>query len=66
MESNSETGRINISQTTYDLVKDHTICSYRGEIEARNRGKLKMYFVENLRVSEEHSLSASQTEKTLG
>jgi len=45
LESNSETGRINISEHTYDLVKDQIACEYRGEIEAKNRGPLKMYFV---------------------
>lgn len=46
MEQKSEPGKINISQTTYDLVKDRFVCTYRGEIEAKNKGKLKMYFVE--------------------
>ena len=46
MEQNSETGKINISQTTYDLVKDKFTCAYRGEIDAKNKGKLKMYFVD--------------------
>ena len=46
MEQNSEAGKINISQTTYGLVKDNFTCTYRGEIEAKNKGKLKMYFVE--------------------
>ena len=46
MEQNSEAGKINISQTTYELVKDKFNCQYRGEIEAKNKGKLKMYFVE--------------------
>ena len=45
MESNSEIGKINISQNTYKLVKDHFNCEYRGKIEAKNRGMLKMYFV---------------------
>jgi len=45
MEQNSEAGKINISQTTYELVKDKFTCIYRGEIEAKNKGKLKMYFV---------------------
>ncbi len=45
MEQNSEAGKINISQTTYELVKDKFTCRYRGEIEAKNKGKLKMYFV---------------------
>jgi len=45
MEENSEAGKINISQTTYDLVKDKFACTYRGEIIAKNKGQLKMYFV---------------------
>lgn len=46
MEQNSEPGKINISQTTYDLVKHKYTCTYRGELDAKNKGKLKMYFVE--------------------
>ncbi len=46
MEQKSEAGKINISQTTYDIVKDKYNCTYRGEIEAKNKGMLKMYFVE--------------------
>lgn len=46
MEQNSEAGKINISQTTYELVKDSYACTYRGEIEAKNKGMLRMYFVE--------------------
>ena len=46
MEQTSEPGKINISQTTYDLVKDKFRCTYRGEMEAKNKGLLKMYFVE--------------------
>ncbi|MGB5463928.1 MAG: adenylate/guanylate cyclase domain-containing protein, partial [Aureibaculum sp.] len=45
MESMSELGKINISESTYNLVKDDFECEYRGEIKAKNRGKLKMYFV---------------------
>jgi class 3 adenylate cyclase len=48
MEQNSQAGKINISETTYSLVKDTFNCEYRGEIEAKNKGKLKMYFVEQL------------------
>jgi len=65
MEANSEPGKINISQTTYDLVKDHTVCEYRGEIEAKNRGKLKMYFVENLK-GHEASAPSPVAHETLG
>lgn len=45
MESSGEVGRVNISQTTYDLVNDQLNCEYRGEFEAKGKGKLKMYFV---------------------
>lgn len=46
MEQNGEAGKINISESTYELVKDKFTCEYRGEIEAKNKGKLKMYFVD--------------------
>lgn len=45
MEQNSESGKINISQTTYELVKNKFTCEYRGEIEAKGKGQLKMYYV---------------------
>jgi adenylate cyclase len=45
MESNGEAGKINISQDTYELVKDSFDCQFRGEVEVRNKGKMKMYFV---------------------
>ena len=46
MEQNSEAGRVNISDSTFSIVKDEFQCSFRGELEAKNKGKLKMYFVE--------------------
>ncbi len=45
MESNSVAGKINISETTFERIKDEFDCEYRGEIEAKNRGMIKMYFV---------------------
>ena len=48
MESNSEPGKVNISDNTYQLIKDQYQCSYRGEIDAKNRGMMKMYFVEGI------------------
>ncbi len=46
MESNGEPGRVNISASTYELVKDEFECSYRGKIYAKNVGEIDMYFVE--------------------
>jgi adenylate cyclase len=45
MESMSQHGRINLSETTYNKIKDEFNCEYRGEIEVKNRGSLKMYFL---------------------
>jgi len=45
MESKSNPGRINISETTWQEIKDEFPCEYRGEIEVKNRGLLKMYFL---------------------
>ena len=45
MESNSIPGRINISENTFTLVKERFDCEYRGEVEVKNRGTMKMYFV---------------------
>jgi len=45
MESMSEPGKINVSEYTYSLIKEVCDCTYRGEIEVKNRGKMKMYFV---------------------
>ena len=45
MESMSKPGRVNLSETTYQEIKDEFTCEYRGEIEVKNRGPLKMYFL---------------------
>jgi class 3 adenylate cyclase len=46
MEQHGEPGRINISQSTYELVKDDYRCQYRGAVPAKNKGEIPMYFVE--------------------
>lgn len=46
MEQHGETGKINISGSTYALVKDRFTCTHRGRIEAKNKGEVDMYFVE--------------------
>lgn len=45
MEQNSEAGKINVSQATYELVKDHFCCEHRGKIEAKNKGAIDMYYI---------------------
>jgi class 3 adenylate cyclase len=48
MEQNSEPGKINVSEKTYELVKDQFTFTYRGEIAAKNKGMMKMYFAEQV------------------
>ena len=47
MESNGEAGKINISETTYNLLKEQPefIFESRGKIEAKGKGELSMYFI---------------------
>jgi len=47
MESSGEIGKVNISGATYELVKERFNCVYRGKIEAKNKGTIDMYFVQN-------------------
>ncbi len=45
VESQGEVGRVNISETTYNRIKYEFDCTYRGKVEAKNKGFLDMYFV---------------------
>jgi len=48
MEQHGEEGKINISGTTYELVKGKVSCTHRGKIEAKNKGQIDMYFVNGI------------------
>ena len=50
MESKSESGRINVSESTYELIKDQYDCEFRGEIDVKNKGMMKMFFVNSKKV----------------
>ena len=45
LESSGEVNKINLSGATYDLIKDQYQCEHRGKIEAKNKGKIDMYFL---------------------
>lgn len=49
METNSESGRVNISESTYVLVQHDFKFTYRGKVNAKNKGAVDMYFVEALK-----------------
>jgi adenylate cyclase len=55
MESSGAVGRVNISETTYELVKNAAdplgnpafVFTPRGKVEAKGKGEMEMYFVES-------------------
>jgi class 3 adenylate cyclase len=49
MESSGTPGKINISGSTYEQVKDFFNCEYRGKINAKNKGEVDMYYVKELK-----------------
>ncbi len=48
MESSGEIGKVNISESTYTLLKDDPEFTFksRGKIDAKGKGEMEMYFVE--------------------
>jgi hypothetical protein len=48
MESSGEAGKINISGTTFEFVKEFFACEYRGKMPVKYKGELEMYFVKNI------------------
>jgi class 3 adenylate cyclase len=46
MESSGVVSQVNISGTTYELVKDKFKCTHRGKISAKGKGEIDMYFVD--------------------
>lgn len=48
MESSGEIGKVNVSQYTYELLKDDSrfIFEHRGKIQAKGKGEVDMYYVE--------------------
>ncbi len=48
MEQNSAPGRVNISEATYQLIKESFSFEYRGKIETKGKGAMDMYFVNQI------------------
>jgi class 3 adenylate cyclase len=48
MESSGEPGKVNISEATYELVKNEPGFSFtsRGRVQAKGKGEMEMYFVQ--------------------
>ncbi len=45
METSCEVGRVNISDSTFQRVKNNFACEYRGKVPAKNVGEVEMYYV---------------------
>lgn len=48
MESSGVAGEINITGTTYQLVKDFFVCEYRGKMPIKYKGEIDMYFIRGI------------------
>ncbi len=49
MESSGTPGEINISESTYNLLKDFFQTEYRGKLNAKNKGELNMYYLKRIK-----------------
>ena len=49
MESSGVPGEVNISGTTWSLINDYFDCEHRGQVEAKNKGRIDMYFVRRIK-----------------
>lgn len=47
LESHGEAGRIQISESTLECIKDTFNCTERGVVELKNRGSIKTYWLES-------------------
>jgi len=45
LQSASDLNRVNISAYTYEQVRDHFDCEYRGKLTAKGKGEIDMYYV---------------------
>ena len=48
MESSGTAGQINISQETFEQLKYLFDCEFRGNVKAKNKGEVKMYFLNGI------------------
>ena len=51
LESSGEVGMVNVSEVTYNVIKDYFDCEFRGNVEAKNKGKIAMYFVQRIKAN---------------
>ncbi|MBT8218404.1 MAG: hypothetical protein KJP00_01175 [Bacteroidia bacterium] len=48
IESSGMVGKVSISQSTFELVKNHFVCEHLGKVEAKHKGLIDSYWVKEL------------------
>jgi PAS domain S-box-containing protein len=63
IESACVPGMVNVSSTTYEIIKDYFECEHRGKILAKHKGHIDMYFVHRIKpeFSENHDGNTPNT-----
>jgi adenylate cyclase len=63
MESSGDVGKVNISQHTYELVRNDTQFTFqpRGKVQAKSLGLIEMYFVGRATIKEGFPIEAQKT-----
>lgn len=49
MEMSGEPDKVNVSGSTYELIRPYFDCTYRGKVPAKNKGEIDMYFVDRIK-----------------
>ena len=45
MEESGVVGKVNVSASTYDLIRDNYDCEYRGKVDVEGKGEVDMYLI---------------------
>jgi class 3 adenylate cyclase len=46
MESHGEPGKIQVSEETFKMIREHFIFENRGQVEVKGKGMMNLYFLE--------------------
>lgn len=49
MEANGKQGKVNVSESTYEVIQPYFECTLRGEVMTKNSGMVNMYFVDRIK-----------------
>ncbi len=52
MEAGGVVGKVNISSSTYNLIKNDFACEARGKFKVKNKGEVDMFFAERLEIEQ--------------